>query len=71
MSPAPGHVLAERGLATRDLGALSPVQSLHHAPLHWGHWFMLEPMGSAPAADTHPHSSPPPCHEVPQREAAA
>lgn len=73
MSPALGHVLAELGLATRDLSAVSPVQSLHRNPLHWGCWFMHEPLESALAADTHlpPLSSPPPCHEVPQREAAA
>lgn len=43
MSPAFGHVLAELGLATGDLGALCPVQSLHRTPSHWGCWFMHEP----------------------------
>lgn len=36
MSRALGHILAELGLATRDLSALSPVQSLHHTALQGG-----------------------------------
>lgn len=64
MSPALGHVLAELGMATGDLSALSPVQSLHRTPLHWGCWFMHEL--KFPGSRRPPFSSPPSFYRVPQ-----
>lgn len=73
MPHTPGYVLAKLGLAIGDRGDLSLLQSLHHTLLQRGYRFMQEPLESAPAADIRPPPlpSPPPRHEVPQREAAA